>query len=143
MAKQEGTTATRRVPPCDEGRDVDLSDAKSRFHGLRWVRLMAVFGSEGVWQMDGTEGLLEDLPVPAALRARIEAWQAQYDDHDDMDADAPALDAERFGAEGLALAKAVKAALPDWTVVYHDEARSARGLPRPDCEVEIPPQRPG
>ncbi len=112
----------------------------SRFHGLRWVRLMAVFGSEGVWQMDGTEGMLDDLPVPAALRARIDAWQAHYDDHDDMDEAAPELDVARFAAEGLAIARAVKAALPDWTVVYHDEAKARAGLSREACEAEIPPQ---
>lgn len=109
----------------------------SRFHGLRWLRIMAVYGSEGVWQMDGTEGMLDDLPVPRALRDRLDAWQAVYDEHDDMDEDAPKLDLDAFAAEGLAIARAVKAALPDWTVIYHDEAKSARGLPRAACESEI------
>lgn len=49
--------------------------------------------------MDGTEGMLDDLPVPTALRDRIDAWQAVYDEHDDMDEDAPA-DADRFAADG-------------------------------------------
>ena len=114
-----------------------MTEGTSRFHGLRWVRLMAVFGSEGVWQMDGTEGALDDLPVPLPLRDRIDAWQAAYDEHDDMDEDAPALDVARFAAEGLAIARALKAALPDWTVVYHDEAKSKRGLPREACETVI------
>ena len=109
----------------------------SRFHGLRWVRIMAVFGSEGVWQMDGTEGALDDLPVPKALRDRLDAWQAAYDDHDDMDEAAPRLDVARFSAEGFAIARAVKAALPDWTVMYHDEAKALRGLPHADCESEV------
>lgn len=117
-----------------------MSEGTSRFHGLRWVRLMAVYGSEGVWQMDGTEGMLDDLPVPAALRDRIDAWQAVYDEHDDMDAEAPALDVDHFAADGLAIARAIKAALPDWTVIYHDEAKSKRGLPRDACESEIPVQ---
>lgn len=112
----------------------------SRFHGLRWVRIMAVYGSEGVWQMDGTEGVLDDLPVPRALRDRLDAWQAVYDDHDDMDEAAPKLDVARFAAEGLAIARAVKAALPEWTVVYHDESRSVRGGGRDACEAEIPTQ---
>ena len=110
----------------------------SRFHGLRWLRIMAVYGSEGVWQMDGTEGMLDDLPVSKALRDRLDAWQAIYDEHDDMDEDAPKLDLNAFAAEGLAIARTVKAALPDWTVIYHDEAKSARGLPRAACESEIP-----
>ena len=114
-----------------------MTEGTSRFHGLRWVRLMAVYGSEGVWQMDGTEGMLDDLPVPPALRDRIDAWQAFYDEHDDMDEEAPVLDVARFAADGLAIARAVKAALPDWTVIYHDEAKSKRGLPRGACESEI------
>ena len=114
-----------------------MMEGTSRFHGLRWGRVMAVYGSEGVWQMDGTEGMLDDLPVPPALRDRIEAWQALYDAHDDMDEEAPVLDVARFAAEGLALARAVKAALPDWTVIYHDEAKSKRGLAREACETEI------
>ncbi len=109
----------------------------SRFHGLRWLRIMAVYGSEGVWQMDGTEGVLDDLPVSKALRDRLDAWQAVYDEHDDMDDAAPRLDVDRFAAEGLAIARAVKAALPDWTVIYHDEAKSVQGLPREACESEI------
>ena len=112
----------------------------SRFHGLRWVRIMAVYGSEGVWQMDGTEGVLDDLPVPVSLRDRLDAWQSVYDEHDDMDDDAPKLDAERFAAEGLAIARAVKAALPDWRVIYFDEAKALRGLGRDACESEVPPQ---
>lgn len=119
-----------------------MTEGTSRFHGLRWVRLMAVFGSEGVWQMDGTEGMLDDLPVPPALRDRIDAWQAVYDEHDDMDEDAPVLDADRFAADGLAIARSVKAALPDWTVVYHDEAKARRGLPRDSYEYEVT-TRPG
>lgn len=110
----------------------------SRFHGLRWVRIMAVHGSEGVWQMDGTEGMLDDLPVPEALAARLDAWQRVYDDHDDLDEDAPGLDVAGFAAEGLGIARAVKAALPDWTVVYHDEAAAAAGARREEVEYEIP-----
>lgn len=112
--------------------------ATSRFQGLRWVRIMAVYGSEGVWQRDGTEGVLDDLPVPAALRDRLDAWQAVYDEHDDMDEDAPRLDVARFAEEGLAIARAVKSALPDWTVIYHDEAKAASGDPRGAHEYEIP-----
>lgn len=112
----------------------------SRFHGLRWVRIMAVHGSEGVWRMDGTEGVLDDLPVARSLRDRLDAWQAVYDEHDDMDEAAPRLDVDAFAAEGLAIARAVKAALPDWTVVYHDEAAGAAGRLQQEVECEIPVQ---
>ena len=114
----------------------------SRFHGLRWVRIMAVYGSDGVWQMDGTEGVLDDLPVPRSLRDRLDAWQTIYDAHDEMDEDAPRLDVPAFAAEGRAIARAVKAALPDWTVVYHDEAASRAGRPRHEVETEISTRSP-
>ena len=84
--------------------------------------------------------MLDDLPVAAALRDRIDAWQSVYDEHDDMDEDAPVLDVARFAAEGLAIARSLKAALPDWTVIYHDEAKSKRGLPGAACEFEITTQ---
>ena len=54
-----------------------------------------------------------------------------------MDEAAPKLDVARFADEGLAIALSLKAALPDWTVVYHDESKAARGLPRDACEGEI------
>lgn len=86
-----------------------------------WVRIMCDCGAEGVWNRAGTCVDLEELPVDDALRRRIRDWQEVYDAHDDVDG--PPLDVGPFAAEGLAIARAVKAQLPDWTVVYYDEAK--------------------
>jgi hypothetical protein len=66
---------------------------------------------------------IDDLPVSKELRDRIMEWQDWYersplymtDEWDDLDI---------FSAEGEAIARAVKAELPDWTIVYHHEAKS-------------------
>jgi hypothetical protein len=51
------------------------------------------------------------------------------------------IDLDTFAAEGCAIARAVKAELPGWSVVYFDEAAAARakyqGTPE-EFEVEIP-----
>ena len=75
--------------------------------------------------MEGGSCAADDLPVPAALVERIRAWQAWYD-RDENSWGLFGGDVVAFSAEGLAIAKAVKAVLPDWTVVYFDEAKSAR-----------------
>ena len=50
------------------------------------------------------------------------------------------IDLEAFAAEGRAIARAVKAELPDWSIVYFDEAEAARakyqGAPT-SYEIEI------
>ena len=52
------------------------------------------------------------------------------------------IDLDAFAAEGRAIARAVKAELPDWSIVYFDEAAAARaelpGRAAPTYEVEIP-----
>jgi hypothetical protein len=75
---------------------------------------------------------------------RLLAWQGWYHHFGGEDfKDAPSgLDIYSFSAEGLAIAKAVKAELPDWTVIYHDEAKCSHGLrrldrPRSEFEYEI------
>lgn len=103
--------------------------------GTRWVRIMYDYGADGVWDIEGASTVADDLPITPALAARLRAWQAVYDDHDELDG--PPLDHAPFAAEGLAIARAVKAELPNWTVVYFDESRAGRGLPRSAFEYEI------
>ncbi len=110
----------------------------------RWVRIMCDVFCDGVWHKDGCAGDADGLPIPTTLIERIRRWQATYDILHDRSFDAGKYRAEPgfipFAAEGLEIARAVKAALPDWTVIYFDE-RLARtwGQPRPDrpCQYEI------
>ncbi|MGJ0532784.1 hypothetical protein [Methylocystis sp.] len=94
----------------------------------RWVRVMADYSCDGVWDIEGNSCGVEELPISPALVERLGRWQAQYEAIED------ALDEENrlrresdwtnFSAEGLAIARAVKAELPGWTVFYFDEARA-------------------
>lgn len=94
------------------------------FADERWVRIMADTAAEGVWDCRGTSGCADELPIPADLVERLLRWQVWYDRSEaDEGGFDPAFDLDAFSAEGLAIAHAIKAALPDWTVLYFDEAR--------------------
>jgi hypothetical protein len=101
----------------------------------RHLHLMADYGAAGVWDHDGTPLDPAKLSLSSKLRARLARWTARFEKsfEDEIDLDA-------FAAEGRAIARAVKAELPDWSVVYFDEAEAARakyqGAPA-DYEIEI------
>jgi len=94
----------------------------------RWVLVMGEYSSEGIWEKDGCEGAVENLPVSKNLQQRLYNWNLKYDtiqwayDEPEVAPDEPP-DWREFSAQGLALAKEVKAALPDWTVMYSDEEK--------------------
>jgi hypothetical protein len=71
-----------------------------------------------------------------SLRARLARWTARFQKSFETE-----IDLDAFAAEGRAIARAVKAELPGWSVVYFDEADAARakyqGTPE-EFEVEIP-----
>ncbi len=93
----------------------------------RWVRVMADYAADGVWDSEGYAHTPDDLPLSDGLRADIRAWAAWYDrDCEDGMPDPKPFPLDDFAAQGLALARRVKAALPDWTVIYHDEEKAAR-----------------
>ncbi|GGH25587.1 hypothetical protein GCM10007036_32810 [Alsobacter metallidurans] len=92
------------------------------------VRVMGAYGSEGVWTAEGQEALVEDLPIDRALADRLADWQEAFDSVDDQidDGDIPAeIAATAWAAlaeEGLLIARSIKRALPEWTVLYVDPA---------------------
>ncbi|MBL0375285.1 hypothetical protein JJB09_25040 [Rhizobium sp. KVB221] len=93
------------------------------FETNKWIRVMCDYGADGVWDDDGVSRDPEALPLPPDLVGRILKWQEWYDQScvdgvlpgDDFEMDA-------FVSEGLAIAQSVKVALPNWTVIYFDEA---------------------
>lgn len=118
------------APPEPDERD------DSSLTGRRWVRIMAEVCTDCVWNIAGEGCLADGLPVSAVLRQRMFTWQDWYDrDYDEEDGP---FDRVAFAAEGLAIARAVKAELPGWTVIYHDESRTGdyRG-PRSVFEYEV------
>jgi hypothetical protein len=102
----------------------------------RNLHLMADYGAAGVWDHDGAPLDPGKLPISPKLRERLARWCARFQKSFEAE-----IDLDAFAAEGRAIARAVKAELPDWSVVYFDEAAAARakyqGAPT-DFEIEIP-----
>lgn len=106
----------------------------------KWVRIMCDYCADPLWGPDGAMEVLEDLPVPEELRERLRAWAEIYDAQDPCSPDGIRLDLPAFAEEGRSIAQEVKAALPDWTVIYFDEeAADGKPLnaPRETFEYEI------
>lgn len=117
----------------------------------RWVKIMCDYRAEGIWDIEGVCLGPECLPIDQHLMDRIYAWQATFDALEEMILDQdgssgdPVFDEafEAIGEVGLHCARAVKRALPDWTVVYWDERlyrahlRGSRLGPEPSFQYEI------
>ena len=105
---------------------------KRSFEDDKWVRIMADFCADGVWLKDGAGTTADDLPISTRLRDELRSWQRAYD----KDGDEPGFDAAVFSKWGYKIALDVKRELPDWIVIYFDEAR-ANMKPALDYEYEI------
>ena len=95
-------------------------------NGQPFVALRLDHASGCVWYHDGSSGEPASLPLDPALVARIERWTESYFvwDRDNNPAGPvpeclPNFPFETFDREGEAIAAAVRAALPGWTVVHH------------------------
>jgi hypothetical protein len=98
----------------------------------RQERLMADYGTAGVWDHNGPALDLARLP-----RGHGRGWRAHGRFQASFDRE---INLEAFAAEGRAIAHVVKAELPDWSIVYFDEAVAAREKyqgPPSAYEVEI------
>lgn len=85
-----------------------------------WVRIMCDYCAEGIWDRTGAAGSVDELDLPEDLKDRIIQWQDWHDQHDPHEDPPVDIDWVAFSAEGLAIARAVKAVLPAWTVMYFD-----------------------
>jgi hypothetical protein len=109
----------------------------------RWVRIMCDYAADGVWDKEGLPAFAEDLPVSPSLRAMLKAWQDWYEHCDLNEPDPEVFDLAAHSVMGLCVARLVKRALPDWTVIYYDECRAGhmrlagRDGPRSEFEYEI------
>ncbi|WP_239002806.1 hypothetical protein [Rhodovastum atsumiense] len=110
----------------------------------RWVRVMPDHCSSGLWWKDGCMMDPEDLPISGALRERLATWADGYSaciDHLPDGSPVP-FDETAYAAEGLAIAQAIKAELPGWTVIYFDISKlddSQEDQPRGEFEYEVTP----
>jgi hypothetical protein len=87
----------------------------------RNLHLMADYGAAGVWDHDGVPLDPERLPLSPKLRARLARWRNRFQKSFESE-----IDLDAFAAEGRSIARAVNAELPDWSIVYFDEAEAAR-----------------
>lgn len=92
----------------------------------KWVRVMTDYGSDGLWNKSGAAVDAESLPVSDALKAQLAAWCERYEKSGfylaPEDRQNASFDVVAHGNEGRVIARAIKAHLPDWTVIYYDEA---------------------
>lgn len=84
----------------------------------RWVRVMADFCAAGLWAKNGAGVGDDDLPVSEVTKDRLRLWQATYDTEDGEVAE------PQFSDIGREIARAIKAELPDWTVIYFDNNKA-------------------
>lgn len=115
-------------------------DEEPRPFADRWVRIMCDFAADGVWDKDGLSRCADELPLHFTILDMIRGWQEWYEFSDRADSGYPPFDLEAHSAFGLFIARMVKRALPDWTVVYYDEHKAAslgREGPRRQWEYEI------
>lgn len=96
-----------------------------------------------LWTSTGGLAFCENLPITDTLKARLEAWKRWADDYEDFsprEKRAP-FDLKGFTASGLEIARALKAELPDWIIIYRDEFRwqyqKELGLTPAECEYEV------
>lgn len=113
------------------------------------VRIVAGDGGLGYELADAGASAHEALPVSEALRDRLSAWNARFEDGCDAEAysdpTCSRFDFIAFANDGFRLAKEVKRQLPGWTVLYWDEAldwrywmtREPRRFERGTVEYEI------
>jgi hypothetical protein len=107
----------------------------------QWVRVMCDYCAGGLWAKSGGAVWPIDLPVTNELRARVAKWQEWFEKFRPEISFRDEPEGDAFVAEGLAIAKAIKAELPSWTVIYFDESRikggGSAGQPREEYEYEV------
>lgn len=125
---------SRLMRESKDGAEAMVEADKGESPDDRWVRVMCDYGAGGLWVKSGEAIWPIDLPVSNETRDRLAKWQDWFEECP-PDGRPSQFDVVAFSAEGLAIAKAIKAELPHWTVIYHDESR--RGPVRQDCEYEV------
>jgi hypothetical protein len=110
------------------------------------VRIVADYCTPGYQLSEDDAYAFGELPVSRELLERLARWNDRYercDPRDYEDVCGMRFDFVRFAAEGLEIARAVKRALPGWTVLYWDEsldwflARDPRSYNPARAEYEI------
>ena len=111
---------------------VEMPEALGRVtvsNETKWIRVMADFCSDGLWEKNGCAVSSDDLPINEDLKVRLEQWCIWYEkQRTDVSLKEQGFDIEGFAKEGLEIAKEIKKELPEWTVVYFDESKLPTNL---------------
>jgi DNA phosphorothioation-dependent restriction protein DptG len=89
-----------------------------------YVKLMADYSSDGVWNEQGSMMDRNSLPVSDGLKNLIASWCDWYEHSEfwkDPDERTGTFDTEAFNSRGVLLATLLKMELPDWTVEHRPE----------------------
>lgn len=116
-----------------------MAEAEDTLKREKWVRIMCEFSANGVWDKQGYARHFDEMPISADLKSMIAGWQEWYE-HSEHSAMTRWFDAQAHAAFGLFIARLVKRQLPDWTVIYFDEAAQGAkslGMSRDRFEYEI------
>lgn len=117
-----------------------MIDKDDILNSEKWVRVMCDFCADGIWDKKGRACHPSDLPVSAEIKTMLAGWQAWYE-HNDHSKTTRWFDVDAHANFGHFIARLVKQELPDWTVIYHDEAAPSLdwspGMPRDHFEYEI------
>lgn len=121
---------TGKIVPSNPARSVrvpfDGTRSGTPAQACQWICVYANARGEGAWDLwSRTPVHLATLPISGPLRDQLRRWNGTP-----LPTDTAALEA--FAAEGLAIAKALKAELPAYLVNYYDEAAAARNT-EDDC----------
>ncbi|MDE2577990.1 MAG: hypothetical protein KGL46_04215 [Hyphomicrobiales bacterium] len=116
-----------RAPPGQPQKHTHMND-EDILNREKWVRVMCDYYAEGVWDAAGRACSAQNLPVSQDIRNMLLGWQAWFDWHDPAPPSARVgqFDHAAHNAFGLFIARRIKEALPDWTVVFFDELKGDR-----------------
>lgn len=90
----------------------------------RYIKLMADYCSDGVWNDRGSMMDRDSLPISQALKDAISAWCGLYENSEfylSPHERHAVFDVGTFNACGENLAALLRLELPDWTIEYRPE----------------------
>lgn len=93
----------------------------------RFIRVDCDWCAEGLWDERGRAFDVASFPLSAELGRRILAWQEKYDEEAQPWSPNDPFDWDAHYAEGIAIARLVKAELPDHEIAVGDRLVNADG----------------